>query len=162
MRPDAIHRARSGVWRQRRSPPQLLHGAAIWIWHAPVLFDAAVTHLVLHRLQHLSFLLTALLFWWALLRNCGAGAAAGHLFVTMTHTSLLGALLTFAPRVLYRVQTVHAGDWGLTPIQDQQLAGLVMWVPAGTIYAGAALGFAALWIARSANAWEAGNATRRP
>jgi cytochrome c oxidase assembly factor CtaG len=60
------------------------------------------------------------------------------------------------------VQTVHAGDWGLTPIQDQQLAGLVMWVPAGTIYAGAALGFAALWIARSANAWEAGNATRRP
>jgi cytochrome c oxidase assembly factor CtaG len=80
----------------------------------------------------------------------------------MTHTSLLGALLTFAPRVLYGVQTMHAGDWGLTPLQDQQLAGLVMWVPAGTIYAGAALAFAALWIAGSVNAWEAGNATRRP
>ena len=160
----ARHHSSRAVWSLATAPvaATVLHGGAIWIWHAPVLFDAAVTHLVLHRLQHLSFLLTALLFWWALLRNCGAGAAAGHLFITMTHTSLLGALLTFAPRVLYRVQTVHAGDWGLTPIQDQQLAGLVMWVPAGTIYAGAALGFAALWITRSANAWEAGNATRRP
>jgi putative membrane protein len=152
------------VWALATAPvvATLLHGLAIWIWHVPVLFDAAVTHLVLHRLQHLSFLLTALLFWWALLRNCGAGAATGHLFVTMTHTSLLGALLTFAPRVLYGVQTVHAADWGLTAIQDQQLAGLVMWVPAGTIYAGAALGFAALWISRSAHAWEADHVTRAP
>jgi putative membrane protein len=140
----------------------LLHGVAIWVWHVPVLFDAAVAHLALHRLQHLSFLLTALLFWWALLRNCGAGAAAGHLFITMTHTSLLGALLTFAPRVLYGVQTVHAGEWGLTPLQDQQLAGLIMWVPAGAIYAGAALCVAAVWISGSATAWDADNATRPP
>jgi putative membrane protein len=152
------------VWGLATAPvaATVLHGAAIWIWHVPVLFDAAVTHIVLHRLQHLSFLLTALLFWWALLRNCRAGAAAAHLFITMTHTGLLGALLTFAPRVLYGVQTLHAGDWRLTPLQDQQLAGLVMWVPAGTIYAGAALGFAALWIARSANAWEADSAPHRP
>ncbi len=140
----------------------LLHGVAIWVWHVPVLFDAAVTHVALHRLQHLSFLLTALLFWWALLRNCGAGAAAGHLFITMTHTSLLGALLTFAPHVLYGVQTIHAERWGLTPLQDQQLAGLIMWVPAGTIYAGAALGFVALWIGRAAAASEASHAARPP
>jgi putative membrane protein len=158
------HDTTRAVWSLATAPvaATVLHGLAIWIWHVPVLFDAAVTHIALHRLQHLSFLLTALLFWWALLRNCGAGAATGHLFITMTHTSLLGALLTFAPRVLYGVQTMHAGDWGLTPLQDQQLAGLVMWVPAGTIYAGAALAFAALWIAGSVNAWEAGNATRRP
>jgi putative membrane protein len=140
----------------------LLHGFAIWIWHVPVLFDAAVMHLTLHRLQHLTFLLTALLFWWALLRNCGAGAAASHLFITMTHTSLLGALLTFAPRILYGAQTMNAQLWGLTPLEDQQLAGLIMWVPASTIYAGAALGFAALWICRSAATWEVSNATRRP
>jgi cytochrome c oxidase assembly factor CtaG len=135
---------------------------AIWVWHVPVLFDAAVTDIALHRLQHLSFLLTALLFWWALVRNCGAGAATGHLFITMTHTSLLGALLTFAPRVLYGVQTIHSEQWGLTPLQDQQLAGLIMWVPAGALYGGAALGFAALGIVRAATAWEASNATRPP
>jgi cytochrome c oxidase assembly factor CtaG len=158
------HDTTRAVWGLATAPlaATVLHGLAIWIWHVPTLFDAAVTHIALHRLQHLSFLLTALLFWWALLRNCGAGAASGHLFITMTHTGLLGALLTFAPRVLYGVQTMHAGDWGLTPLQDQQLAGLVMWIPAGTLYAGAALAFAALWIAGSVNAWEAGNATRRP
>ena len=114
----------------------------------------------MHRLQHLSFLLSALLFWWALLRRCSPGAAAAHLFATMTHTGLLGALLTFAPRVLYAVQTAHAPEWGLSPLQDQQLAGLIMWVPAGTIYAAAALGFAALWIHRSTAVWETGDASR--
>ena len=82
------------------------------------------------------------------------GAAVGHLFVTMLHTSVLGALMALAPRVLYAVQTQHALDWGLTPLEDQQLAGLIMWVPAGTIYAGAALAFAARWIRRSRADWR--------
>ena len=116
-----------------------MHGVAIWAWHAPILFDAAVTNIVLHRLQHLSFLLTAIVFWWSVLRNSNAGLAAWHLFVTMLHTSVLGALMALAPRVLYQAQTATAAAWGLTPLEDQQLAGIIMWVPAGTIYAGAAL-----------------------
>jgi putative membrane protein len=154
----------AGCWVIMTAPvvATLLHGIAIWVWHIPVLFDSAVTDITLHRLQHLSFLLTALLFWWALLRNCGAGAATAHLFITMTHTGLLGALLTFAPHVLYGAQTANAAAWGLTPLEDQQLAGLVMWVPAGIIYAGAALGFAALWIRDSGAAWEAVDAGRQP
>jgi cytochrome c oxidase assembly factor CtaG len=67
----------------------------------------------------------------------------------MTHMTLLGALITFAGRVLYVRQTGFAEQWGLTPLEDQQLAGLIMWVPAGTIYAGAAIAFAALWIRQS-------------
>jgi putative membrane protein len=131
-----------------------LHGVAIWIWHLPALFDAAVESDVLHRLQHLSFFVTALLFWWALVRRAKAGVAVGHLFVTMVHTGVLGALMALAPRVLYTVQTQHALDWGLTPLEDQQLAGLIMWVPAGTVYAGAALAFAAHWIRRSRADWR--------
>jgi cytochrome c oxidase assembly factor CtaG len=72
----------------------------------------------------------------------------------MLHTSLLGALLALAPRVLYPAQTAASSAWGLTPLEDQQLAGLLMWVPAGTVYAGAALWFAARWIRRSGSAWE--------
>ncbi|MBP0445406.1 cytochrome c oxidase assembly protein [Roseomonas sp. SSH11] len=127
----------------------LAHGVAIWAWHIPVLFDAAVVVSLLHRLQHLSFILTALIFWWALLRRCSAGSAALHLFVTMMHTGVLGALMALAPRVLYTTQTAQAGLWGLTPLEDQQLAGLVMWIPAGTIYVAAALGFTASWISRA-------------
>ncbi len=126
-----------------------LHGAAIWVWHAPDIFDATVTDLTLHRLQHLSFFLTAILFWWSVLWRSGKGVAAWHLFVTMMHTSILGALIALAPRVVYVSQTEAAPAWGLTPFEDQQLAGLLMWVPGGIIYAGAALMMIAAWISRS-------------
>jgi len=67
-------------------------------------------------------------------------------FFTMLHTSILGALLALAPRVLYPMQTLHAGEWGLSALEDQQLAGMLMWVPAGTVYVGAALFYAMRWI----------------
>ncbi len=90
-----------------------------------------------------------MLFWWAVLWRSPAGAAAWHVFITMLHTSVLGALMALAPRVLYGAQTATAVDWGLTPLEDQQLAGVIMWVPAGTIYAGVALVLFALWIRTS-------------
>jgi cytochrome c oxidase assembly factor CtaG len=132
----------------------LIHGVAIWVWHAPLLFDAAVVDVTMHRLQHLSFLLTAVLFWWSVLRSSETGVAAWHLFTTMLHTSVLGALMALSPRVLYGAQTATALQWGLTPLEDQQLAGLIMWIPAGTIYAGAALALMAIWVRHSSLAQE--------
>jgi cytochrome c oxidase assembly factor CtaG len=137
------------AWLSAGRNATLIHGVAIWAWHAPVLFDAAVASVAIHRLQHLSFLLTAILFWWSVLRRSNAGLAAWHLFITMLHTSVLGALMALAPRVLYQPQTATAAASGLTALEDQQLAGLIMWVPAGTLYAGAALALVALWIKRS-------------
>ncbi|MCA1454201.1 cytochrome c oxidase assembly protein [Bradyrhizobium sp. BRP22] len=133
-------------WLSSGRNATLLHGVAIWAWHAPVLFDAAVADPLLHRLQHLSFFATAVLFWWSVFRRSETGAAAWHVFVTMLHTSVLGALMALAPRVLYQQQTAAAASWGLTPLEDQQLAGIIMWVPAGTIYAGAALALIGIWI----------------
>jgi cytochrome c oxidase assembly factor CtaG len=133
-------------WLSAGRNATLLHGVAIWAWHAPVLFDAAVADPLLHRLQHLSFFATAVLFWWSVFRRSETGVAAWHVFITMLHTSVLGALMALAPRVLYQQQTAAAASWGLTPLEDQQLAGIVMWVPAGTIYAGAALALIAIWI----------------
>ncbi|WP_407170381.1 cytochrome c oxidase assembly protein [Bradyrhizobium sp. ORS 111] len=124
----------------------LLHAMAIWAWHAPPLFDAAVSDPALHRLQHLSFFATAVLFWWSVLRRSAIGAAAWHVFVTMLHTSVLGALMALSPRLLYQQDYSIAGSWGLSQLEDQQLAGLIMWVPAGTIYAGVALALIAIWI----------------
>lgn len=134
------------TWLTRPTHATIIHGAAIWLWHWPALFDAAVTGISLHRWQHTSFFVTALLFWYALLRTSGSGEAVWHLFFTMVHTSVLGALIAVAPRVMYTTQTAHSFTWGLTPLEDQQLAGLFMWVPAGTVYAGAALLFAVRWI----------------
>lgn len=141
----------AALWRRLSDArtATVVHGAAIWAWHAPALFDAAVTNVVMHRLQHLSFFVTALLFWWSVLRRSDYGVGAFHLCVTMLHTSALGALMALAPRVLYGEQTLHSAEWGLTSLEDQQLAGVVMWIPAGTVYAGAALALTALWIGRS-------------
>jgi putative membrane protein len=136
-------------WASGGAVATFLHALAIWAWHAPALFDAAVENVALHRFQHLSFFLTAVLFWWSVLWRSDRGAAAWHLFLTMLHTGVLGALMALAPRVLYVMQTRTAQDFGLTPLEDQQLAGLMMWVPAGTIYAGVALAMAARWIATS-------------
>jgi putative membrane protein len=136
-------------WLSSGGNATVLHGIAIWAWHAPVLFDAAVTNVAMHRLQHLSFLLTAMLFWWSVLYRSHPGVAAWHLFVTMIHTSILGALMALAPKVLYQAQTATALEWGLTPLQDQQLAGLIMWIPAGTVYAGAAMALTVIWIRKS-------------
>ncbi|HET6343355.1 MAG TPA: cytochrome c oxidase assembly protein, partial [Myxococcota bacterium] len=106
-----------------------------------------------HWLQHASFLGTALLFWWAMVgspaRQRTYGASVVHLFLTSLHTGLLGVLLVLSPRLWYPTMGSDAFLWGLSPLEDQQLAGLIMWVPAGVIYAGAALALAGVWIARS-------------
>ena len=142
------------IWRCLINPTfaTVLHAIALWLWHAPVLFDATVTNELLHRLQHVSFLFSALIFWWALIRRPRAdyGMGAIHVFATMVHMSLLGALLTLAPHLLYRAQTASAPEFGLMPMQDQQLGGLVMWIPAGTIYAAIAMAMLFFWISPSA------------
>ncbi|MBV9992350.1 MAG: cytochrome c oxidase assembly protein [Alphaproteobacteria bacterium] len=128
----------------------VLHGIAIWVWHVPALLDATLTNEMLHRLQHMSFLVTALFFWWAILRRPAADYGLGtvHVFATMIHTGLLGALLTLAPHVLYPLQTADAPLFGLKPLEDQQLAGLFMWVPGGAIYLCAGLWLLGRWLVR--------------
>ncbi len=144
------------LWAALTAPAvaTLLHGLAIWLWHAPPLFEDALADIGLHRLQHLIFLATAILFWWAMLRRADAGVAAWHMFATLLHTSVLGALLALAPRVLFPLQTLGAPAWGLTPLEDQQLAGILMWIPAGTVYAGACLALLATWVRKAGAAQE--------
>jgi putative membrane protein len=116
----------------------VLHGATMWVWHAPMLFGAAVEHEWVHALQHLSFFIPAIVFWRALLvepSTAHAATAAGAAFVTFMHTGLLGGLITMAPEPLYAIYVGRTGSWGLTALADQQLAGLFMWIPLGLPYA---------------------------
>jgi putative membrane protein len=113
-----------------------LHGAALWLWHAPPLFEAALQSEAVHYLQHLTLLITALLFW-ASLRPRGADTrtrmmAVFSLFTTSIHSTLLGALLTLSPTAWYASYLTTAGP-------DRLSAGLIMWVPAGLVYMAAAL-----------------------
>ncbi|MDZ5458180.1 cytochrome c oxidase assembly protein [Azohydromonas lata] len=107
-----------------------LHALALWCWHVPAWFLLAATHPGWHALQHFSFLGTALLLWWAVFAGArrNPGAALGLLFVTMLHSGALGALLTLAPY-----------PWYGSSLEDQQLGGLLMWVPAAGVFLAAAM-----------------------
>ena len=121
-----------------------LHAIALWAWHVPSFFSAALEHEWIHVLQHTSFLVTALFFWWAALghdarRTQATGQAVALLFTTMLHTAALGALLSLAPTPWYAPYIPTSNALGVDPVDDQQLGGLVMWVPSGLAYVVAAL-----------------------
>jgi putative membrane protein len=141
-----------GVWYALTAPlvAWVLHGLALWLWHIPALYDAAVANEGIHALQHAIFVGTSCLFWWGLLYGrygrAGYGAAVFYVFTTVIHTGLLGAILTFAGRPFYPVYRGPAQAGGIDPVADQQIAGLLMWIPAGAILTLLGLGFFAAWI----------------
>jgi cytochrome c2 len=122
----------------------------LWIWHTPSLFQATLQSDLIHSLQHVSFLLSALLFWWAILHGgrawMGYGAATFYAFTTSIHSGALGALLTFSSVVWYPAYRMSTAAWGLTPLEDQQLGGLLMWIPAGLVYLFTGLALIAGWL----------------
>jgi cytochrome c oxidase assembly factor CtaG len=142
-------------WRSISNPfsAWLIHAAALWMWHIPALFQATIDNDLIHTLQHLSFLLSALLFWWAVMHGRQQAVAYGmgviYMFTTAMHSGLLGVLITFAATPLYPAYLHTTQSWGLTPLEDQQLGGLIMWVPAGFVYVVAALALFAGWLRES-------------
>ena len=117
----------------------LLQLVVLFGWHVPVVFDYAVSHRAVHAVQHASLLAAALCFWWAMrtpiaARSGSTPSAAGItiacLFITMIATGGFGALLTFAAHPLYGG---YGGGATLSALEDQQLGGLLMWIPGGTL-----------------------------
>lgn len=118
------------------------HALIFWAWHAPVAYASALTNDTLYWLMQMSLLFSAIGFWRAV-RTAPAPAGVAALLAMMMQMGLLGALLTFAGRPIYAWHLVTTQPWGLTPLEDQQLSGLIMWVPGAGIYL-----FAALWLAK--------------
>jgi len=142
----------SAVWKTLTGPMLvwLLHGLVLWVWHLPALYQAALGNAAIHALEHTCFLATACLFWWALIHGrygrAGYGAAVVFVFATAVHSEALGALLTFAPRVWYPLYAMRSPAAGLDALDDQRLAGLLMWIPFGVIFLLVGLGLFAAWL----------------
>ena len=158
-------RRRIGRWTRNRSwsaawrvvtgslAVWVLHGLALWIWHLPALYEAAVQSPAIHAFEHVCFLGTACLFWWALIHGrygrLGYGVAVLFVFATAVHSGALGALMTFAPRAWYPLYAHRSAAAGHDPLQDQQLAGLLMWIPFGIVFLVVALALFAAWLGES-------------
>jgi putative membrane protein len=132
----------------------------LWVWHLPLLYDAALADERLHVFEHLCFLVTATIFWWPLLhpipeRRMATGAALVYLVAATFASDVLGIIITFAPVGFYPPYTHPAGlrsvlslirdDWGISAADDQQIAGVLMWMGGSVPYAAAALAVLARW-----------------
>ncbi|MDO8863430.1 cytochrome c oxidase assembly protein [Haliea sp. E1-2-M8] len=115
-----------------------LHGAVIWFWHMPVFYLLALENPWWHLIEHACFIISAGLFWWAVLNSTHRNApwALLALLLTLMHTGFLGAILTFARAPLY-------GEG--RELEDQQLAGLIMWVAGAIPYLMASVGIGSVW-----------------
>jgi putative membrane protein len=161
--PLAVRRA-SGRWRRRlglthanlrplRHPVTVSLGsvAVLWFWHAAAPYDAALDSEPLHLLEHASFLVTAVLFWHVVVGDRGAARVPGGLgvllvFAMAMQSVFLSVLLTFARTPWYSRYATTTAPWGLDPLTDQQLAGALMWIPAGGLYLLVALALLVSWI----------------
>jgi putative membrane protein len=146
------------AWRILTAPvvALVLHAAARWLWHVPAAFEAALADERIHAIQHAVFFGTAVLFWWTLIHGrygrTGYGVAVLFVFLTMLHSGLLAALLGLADHPLYASHAARTASWGIDPTEDQQRAGLVMWIPAGVAMTAIGLGLLAAWLGQSARA----------
>jgi cytochrome c2 len=138
----------------------LMHPLVVWIlfcgafifWHTPRPYQWALDRQWVHILEHLSFFLTSLAFWsivWpprASRRRLQHGTTLLFIVSTAVLSGLPGALMIFSPRPLYPGHAAGVGQWGLTLLEDQQLAGLIMWIPAGGAYVLAAALILLAWL----------------
>jgi putative membrane protein len=140
------------AWRAITAPVAVfvLQAVALWVWHIPSWYEAALHSDAIHALEHLCLVLAASLFWWAMVHGrygrMAYGVAVLYVFLTAVHSSALGALLTVSPVVWYGEYGRQAAAWHIDALADQQLAGLLMWIPAGVIFIVFGLALLAAWL----------------
>jgi len=146
----------TALWKRLTEPvtATLVQAVVMWAWHAPALFDRALDSSGWHIFQHSCFFLSSLLFWWAMLhprsRSSGYGVSAACLFVTSLIGGALGALMSFSASPWYAAYAAMGMTGiGLDPIDDQRIAGLIMWIPGGLVHGVAALAMFYKWLKAS-------------
>ena len=147
----------ASAWRRLTEPvtATVLQAVVLWAWHAPLLFDRALDNDVWHAAQHLSFVAASLLFWSAMLnpRRGGYLLSAACLFLTTLVEGALGALMSLSESPWYSdYAAMGLSGIGLDPTTDQQLAGLIMWIPGGLVHGAAAIALLYRWLSTSEGA----------
>ncbi|MEO3386903.1 cytochrome c oxidase assembly protein [Mesorhizobium sp. CAU 1741] len=132
---------------QRKSRPPMplewlvgIHALVVWFWHAPQIYAPAIQSALPYWIMQMTLLASAVFMWRAILSpRTELGTAMLAFLASIVQMGMLGALLTFAREPLYAPHFLTTLPYGLTPLADQQLAGLIMWVPAALPYLAAAL-----------------------
>ena len=125
----------------------IAYAGIVWAWHIPAAYDAALHNSTVHALEHLCFSFAGALYWWHVLspirsrrRLTGLGPIA-YMTSTKLLVGALGIVLAFAPTVIYPFYGSHPHYWGLSPVEDQNMAGLVMALEQSIV-----MGIALVWL----------------
>jgi len=137
--------ARASTWRPPLWTCTALATAVFWFWHAPGPYAAALSSHGLYALMQLSLLASATAFWLAA-RRAAPAAGIAAILMAMVPMGLLGALILFAGQPLYEPHFASTLAWGVSPLEDQQLAGLLMWAPGSGAYLAAAVCMGWRWL----------------
>jgi putative membrane protein len=164
--PRSLSLARGPRWARHPFIGWVAGVGAMWLWHAPALCNAAVSRPSIHALQTVSLVVLGAMFWRQILapreeERLAPPGAVLYLFSACVTCSVLGIIITFSPVAVCSVYTMPSMDrlgigplireqWGLTPERDQQIGGLLMWVPMCLIYLGAIFTQLARWFAEPA------------
>ncbi len=167
-----IGRAWSGLGL-RSGVRGLMHPLVVWLlfsglfvfWHCPRPYTWALHNDAVHAVEHLCFFVTALMFWTLVFerdghRRFGYGGSLVFVATTAVLSSLPGALMVLAPGPLYPAHSEGVAEWHMTLLQDQQLAGIIMWVPAASVYLAAFCYLFIRWLNEPRN--HRGHATLLP
>jgi putative membrane protein len=146
--PGRAHGSRVTSSRHAMSVGGAAFAVAIWTWHLPGPYDATLHNNVVYWTMHITTFGSALLLWHELLLRHAElpGSALLVGFGTAMQMSLLGAVLTLAPQALFAVHFATTWPWGLSPLQDQELGGLIMWVPGGLLFTAYGLATFGAWL----------------
>jgi len=116
-------------------PGLVFSTATLWLWHLPNAYDTAMSNVAVYWLMQATLLAPAVIFWRAVLHPAQSpGRSIVFIWTAFMQMAILGALLTFAPDTLYAIHAIAPMDWGFTSLADQQLGGLIMWIPAAIPY----------------------------
>lgn len=145
------------TWCSRPAQAWLIYLTVLTAWHVPAAYDAAQGDSLVHDLEHLSFFLSACLFWWHVFAapphwhgRLGLGRRMAYLIAAFIHSQVLGIVLAFAPVPLYPYYAERGGALGWSVMDDQAASGAIMWVPGGLVYGVAMIVLAAALLDREA------------
>jgi putative membrane protein len=142
LRPAVAHRRVLAIARQITTAPAafVLFNVTLIAWHLPPLYNLAMRNHDVHIVQHLCFLVTSVLMWWPLLSRVPELPALSrplqllYICLLMIPMSVIGMIITYADEVLYPAYESAPRTWGLSPLEDQLIGGLIMWIPGSLIY----------------------------
>ena len=139
----------------------------VWLWHSPSAYNAALENVIVHLFEHITIFVAGVILWWAVIGPAPIRSYLPYplrclyILAALVQNTILGAMLTFAEAPLYSYYGNAPAHWGITTDYDQQLGGIIMWIPGGMMYLAALIILFFMWVKREDSSMNSSLHARR-